>query len=276
MMKEIFKTILILSIFGSGITAFLLAVKPFTAKHFSAKWQYFIWLFAAACMIVPLWKVVPSAPAREIVAHLPTANEQAEPTGDTPMPAPQPTEQLPDAVLKTQKRFDLYTVSAYVWFAGAGIFVIAAIVNYIFFLRKINKNSVNIRTCAALEEVKSELKIRRKIRVHVTPDVNSPMLTGCVRPVIYLPDNLPPEISEKMIFRHELTHYHHMDLPVKWASLFVNALHWFNPFAYLLSSNISESCEIRCDMSVAECLDEDGKKAYIKTILDTAKRNGGK
>ena len=102
----------------------------------------------------------------------------------------------------------------------------------------------------------------------MTSDHCSPMLVGTFFPVIYIPQN---EISDKnlrMIFLHELTHYKRKDLFFKWLSLFVNALHWFNPFAYLLCYNLSEACEISCDMAVTEKMSDSEQKTYMKTILD--------
>ena len=71
-----------------------------------------------------------------------------------------------------------------------------------------------------------------------------------------------------MVFLHELTHYKRKDLMIKWLSVFVNAVHWFDPLAYMLRANISESCEISCDMEVTKNMDEAEQKLYMKTILE--------
>lgn len=63
-------------------------------------------------------------------------------------------------------------------------------------------------------------------------------------------------------------HYKHKDLIFKWFALIVNAIHWFNPFVYLVSANISEACEVSCDMSVIKDLDEQEQRLYMNTILD--------
>lgn len=55
-MTEIFKTVLYLSILGAAAVILLLVLKPITAKRFSARWQYFVWLFAAISMVVPFWR----------------------------------------------------------------------------------------------------------------------------------------------------------------------------------------------------------------------------
>ena len=72
----------------------------------------------------------------------------------------------------------------------------------------------------------------------------------------------------RMVFLHELTHYKRKDLLIKWLSLFVNAVHWFNPLAYLLCANVSEACEVSCDMEVTKNMSDEEQKVYMKTILD--------
>ena len=58
-MLEIFKTVLILSLFGFGITAILLCLKPITAKKFPAAWQYYVWIAVLLSMILPVYKLIP-------------------------------------------------------------------------------------------------------------------------------------------------------------------------------------------------------------------------
>lgn len=129
---------------------------------------------------------------------------------------------------------------------------------------------------SVFEETKNELKIKRKIRVRISNNLASPMLVGTFFPVIYIPENNIDVQELKMVFRHELTHYRRGDLFYKWVSLFVNTIHWFNPLAYLLSANISEACEVSCDMAVIKDMSEESRNFYMKTILDLAEKNGDK
>lgn len=65
-MYELFKTVLILSLFGFGITAVLLCLKPITAKKFPAKWQYYVWIAVLLSMIIPAYKLIPKKEAKKI------------------------------------------------------------------------------------------------------------------------------------------------------------------------------------------------------------------
>lgn len=69
-MFEIFKNVLLLSVFGGIITLVLLLLKPLTAKRFAAKWQYYIWFVATICMLIPVWKLLPQCEAQKTVLQI--------------------------------------------------------------------------------------------------------------------------------------------------------------------------------------------------------------
>lgn len=280
-MFDIFKTVLILSCFGSGIILLLLILKPVTVKHFPARWQYFIWLAATVCLILPIWKMIPGSEAQKIVPQITANNEtvkvetETNDTSDVEIPTII-NETVPmeyrEVNLTGGMHIRIYDLIAYIWLGGALIFIILAIANYLLFLRKKRRQSINLTENLTFEEIKKELGVKRKIKVRISNDSDSPMLIGTLFPVIYIPKNDMNEEMEKMVFRHELTHYKHGDLIFKWLTLFVNAMHWFNPFVYLLAANINQACEVSCDMKVISNMDEESKKLYMNAILNIADR----
>ena len=272
-MFELFKTVLILSLFGFGITALLLCLKPITAKKFPAKWQYYVWIAVLLSMIIPTYKLIPPKEAQKL--PLLPQNEIVQPE------AVQDLEEAPRTViieetpieyrevnLTPKLQIKLLDLLAYIWFFGACIYLIVVIASYVVYLIRKRKNAVAITDNAVLNEVKKELKIKRHIKIRMSPDIQSPMLVGVLFPTIYIPCREIPDESMRMIFLHELTHYKRKDLAFKWLSIFVNAVHWFNPLAYLLCANLSESCEVSCDMAVTRNMSEREQKIYMKTILE--------
>ena len=272
-MFELFKTVLILSLFGFGITAILLCLKPITAKKFPAKWQYYVWIAVLLSMIIPTYKLIPPKEAQKL--PLLPQNEIVQPE------AVQDLEEAPRTViieetpieyrevnLTPKLQIKLLDLLAYIWFFGACIYLIVVIGSYVVYLIRKRKNAVAIIDNAALNEVKKELKIKRHIKIRMSPDIQSPMLVGVLFPTIYIPCREIPDESMRMIFLHELTHYKRKDLAFKWLSIFVNAVHWFNPLAYLLCANVSEACEVSCDMAVTRNMSEREQKIYMKTILE--------
>ena len=272
MMFEIVKTVFLLSCIGAGITVLLLILKPWTVKKFSARWQYLAWLAVTVFMLIPVWKIVPARDAGMLAPDfIAGQTEQNTVFENQPAPSTIVTEEPPMGyreITIRSKGIRIYDLIAYVWTGGACLFLIFAFGSYYVFLFRKKRSSMDLVGNKVFEEVKQELRIKRKIRIRISKDTASPMLVGIFFPVIYIPGRPIDLAAERMIYRHELTHYKHKDLLYKWFSLIVNAIHWFNPFAYLVSANISEACEVTCDMSVIKNLSEQEQKVYMNTILD--------
>ena len=284
-MTDVFGTVIIMSCTGAAVTALLLMLKPVSVKYFSAEWQWRIWLVAVVCMLVPLWQLLPSKeverrePRR--VAAVQTeekssaaADKRPDRSGkderiDTPAPNTASPRKASRRFHITVTRALVYRLAAYVWLLGAVVFFALALGNYVVFLRRKKRHSTAADT-ELFETVKAELGIKRKIRLRTAADGDSPMLAGIVFPTVYIPADVTDRTDAEMIFRHELTHFRHGDLLYKQLTLLVNAIHWFNPFAYLLSANISRSCELYCDMEVTRGMSRTEKERYMETILTLA------
>lgn len=284
-MTDVFGMVIIMSCTGAAVTALLLMLKPVSVKYFSAEWQWRIWLVAVVCMLVPLWQLLPSKeverrePQRVAAVlteekssaaadKMPDRNGQDERI-DTPAPNTAPPRKASRRFHITVTRALVYRLAAYVWLLGALMFFAIAFGNYVVFLRRKKRHSTAADT-ELFETVKAELGIKRKIRLRTAADGDSPMLAGIVFPTVYIPADVTDRTDAEMIFRHELTHFRHGDLLYKQLTLLVNAIHWFNPFAYLLSANISRSCELYCDMEVTRGMSRAEKERYMETILTLA------
>ena len=274
-MAEIFKTVVVLSIFGFVLTALLLIIKPMTSKKLPASWQYYIWVLVMLSMLIPVYKIIPSKEIYKIpvVPSVATESPALPNLNET-----EKTAQTEDAVNENagaplrKSRVPLYTIAAFIRLSGFLFYLSIVTLSYISFTSKKRKNSVPLKDDAILSECSKTLKIRWKIKVKVSENLDSPMLVGVFFPVIYIPDGeITPE-KLKMIFLHELNHYKRKDLVFKWLSVLTNMIHWFNPLSYLLCSALSEACEISCDMAVTKNMTEDEQRLYMQTILDLAKR----
>ncbi len=271
-MSELFKTVLILSGFGCGLTALLLVSKPITAKKFPAKWQYWVWIAVMVSMLVPVYKFIPKHEAKKLIYSQNTDIILPEATNDK-VYVTIPNGEVQTVVPKNltpKQRVQIWDLTAYIWFAGMCVYIVTVGVSYGIYLAKKQKFSVEIEDSDLLSSVKSELGIKKKIRLRKCSDIDSPMLVGVIRPAVYIPTRELSDESIRMIFLHELTHYKRRDLCIKWLAVFVNAVHWFNPFAYLLCANVGEACEVSCDMAVTKSLSPEEQKTYMKTILDLA------
>ena len=274
-MYNIFKTVLILSLFGFGITALLLLLKPITAKKLPARWQYCVWIALLISMVLPAYKLIPKKEAQKlsIVPQNQTVQTETQPqeeinpdtvvTYDTPI-------EYREVNLSSKIQIRLFDLIAYIWGTGVLIFSLVVIISYFRFLCHKNKNAVKISDNKIFSEVKKELKIKRRIRLKASSDIGSPMLVGVLFPTVYIPCREIPDNNMRMVLLHELTHYKRKDLLVKWFAILVNAVHWFNPLCYLACAALSEACEVSCDMSVTKNMPEEEQKLYMQTILNLA------
>lgn len=275
---EIFETVLMLSIFGFAVISLLLAFKPITSKKLPARWQYCVWIAVLILMIVPVYKLIPQGQAQKIsaVSALPKAVEPKIPPtetventpGDTNTPA-----EHKEPYFTPNVPIRLSAVTSYIWFGGVCVFLIFVAASYTAYISKMKKNSAEISENEIFENAKRELGIKRKVKIRVSANTDSPLLVGVFFPTVYIPCRKIPEERLKMVFLHELTHYMRKDLLVKWISVFINAVHWFNPLVYLLCANLSEACEVSCDMAVTKNMTEEERTLYMKTILLLAEHN---
>ena len=272
-MYDIFKTVLILSLFGFVITALLLLLKPITARKLPARWQYCVWVAVLISMVFPAYKLIPKREAQKlsIVPQNQTVQaevqQQEENKPDTVITYDAPIEYR-EVNLSPKIQIRLFDLIAYIWCAGALIFLLVVIISYFRFLCRKNKSSVKISDNVIFSEVKKELKIKRHIRLKASSDTGSPMLVGVLFTTVYVPCREIPDDNMRMVLLHELTHYKRKDLLVKWFAVLVNAVHWFNPLCYLACAALSEACEVSCDMAVTKNMSEDEQKLYMQTILN--------
>ena len=123
---------------------------------------------------------------------------------------------------------------------------------------------------------KRKMGIRKKILFVSSEYCSSPMTCGQWSPVILFPcvEETKLDIEDyHFLIRHELIHILHQDLLVKYLGLLVIAVHWFNPFSYLLFHDISCISEMYCDEKVLEGEDEEMRRRYGELLLKLATEN---
>jgi beta-lactamase regulating signal transducer with metallopeptidase domain len=156
---------------------------------------------------------------------------------------------------------------AVVWLLGFLLIFGRNIARYLRFLRTIRENSV----IAACPEMGTD-----RITVRKTDMIDAPLMVGLFNPTLLLPISEPTREHLGYILLHELTHYRRRDLLYKWFTMFVNTVHWFNPFSYIVSNQIDRECEFSCDFSVAANMSGEEKNSYMRTILTLFSQAGRK
>ena len=96
-------------------------------------------------------------------------------------------------------------------------------------------------------------------------------LAGVIRPWIALPLSMRAE-DVPLALMHELCHQQARDN--LWALLrnLCCAVQWFNPLVWLGARACRTDCELACDDRVARHLDDEGRQAYARLLVNTASR----
>lgn len=126
-----------------------------------------------------------------------------------------------------------------------------------------------------LLEIQKELNIKRQIRFVCSEYCYSPVTSGIIFPVVWFPDYKGKDIDKKTfryMIKHELLHIKRNDILVKYLGLLVVAIHWFNPFSYLLYHELSSIGEMYCDNGVLEGQGEVERREYGELLLQAAIR----
>ncbi|MDE7250320.1 MAG: M56 family metallopeptidase [Lachnospiraceae bacterium] len=132
------------------------------------------------------------------------------------------------------------------------------------------KGMVNLDADRCLKDSRDK---KRRVRMGVSPNVDSPVTIGMVTPVILFPlDNEKYSASEKGIISHELHHIIKMDSLFRFLSFVIIAMEWYNPLAYyLFKENIAVS-EMLCDEAAVESMSKEEKLDYMRCIITAAEK----
>lgn len=116
-------------------------------------------------------------------------------------------------------------------------------------------------------QIQKGMKIHRKITVYSLNEEFTPFCYGVFSPKIIFPSEYGMAETE-LILRHELQHIKSSDFLFRLMSLLIIALHFFNPFAYLLSYEIRKASELACDEKVMKGSSEEQQTIYMNLLLN--------
>ena len=278
------RTIITMSITGSVIAIILFILKPLVRNRLPKSVQFYLWFVVLVALVVPISRfiVLPDSTSNvpaisKAVDWYVVSNEdiferirpyEAENSDDfigipesnmAEVEALIPDTWVPEAV-------DWFRLSHYI---GVIIYLAFIYCSYNAFTSKIKRRN----TTAAAEEnaVLAELCGNRRIPLLYRNSLAAtPMLIGVFHPAIILPDREYTNEQLRAVLLHELTHLRRKDVLVKWLTVLVSALHWFNPIVWLVRREIDRACELSCDEAVIRNLDTDGKQNYGETLLYVA------
>lgn len=132
----------------------------------------------------------------------------------------------------------------------------------------LSESSIQMRvfTQIKLETTKKGIQ---KMQLLALPLLKSPIIYGLWKPFILIPNTL--ELSEtewRYILLHEVNHYRHKDLYIKFLLHIICIIYWWNPFCRFLKNDTDTILEMRIDQTLADTPAH--KVEYLSCLLKTA------
>ena len=255
-------TFLSMSLGGALMALLFCALFPILRRSIRARELLWLCLLCLLRFVLPLPGLL-QPESRELI--LPAAPTQVQETLPVPtaQPAPIVTQETSETAVAARS-VSFRKALPCLWALGSCTVLGVEISGYLRFRKKL------LLTAKGCDEgeiaLLRSLSGRDKIGMVRSPVCPVPMLLGPLHPLIVLPGNMDGGELENVL-RHELCHRRLGHLYMKWFALFVCALHWFNPGAWLLRRQLEPLCELRCDEAVIEGMNPREKQSYGETLI---------
>lgn len=204
-MTNLFLLFLSGSISVGLVTVVLFALTPFLNKRYAAKWKYWIWLFLAVRLLLPISGAdVRTARQTQLGTKTQLTVQTAQDNNTTAVSADTPRMERMTVEIPAQMtmpitghtpnggmQITLLSVVVMLWAAGALGFLSVHLLSYMRYKRQFIKMGTIIedsRFWHQLQELKQELGIKRSVLPVASADAASPMMLGFFHAVIVLPD----------------------------------------------------------------------------------------
>lgn len=164
----------------------------------------------------------------------------------------------------------IFNVSGWIWLGGALILLLLLFVMYSLAAARL-RQAVPFGDDSIPANEKDRFKPDSGIRLYLSPEVQSPLVVGIIRPRIILPSGIDRQ-SLKYALLHEMAHVHRKDNFWKMISLLAVVLHWFNPLVWLSFYLADQDREMACDARALKGLARDERKQYAESLVNLAAR----
>lgn len=260
-----------LTILGSLLSIFLIALKNIFIKKYGGVWYYYIWILVLICYCFPYKIDIFQYFTHEIQYQQQSIEDAAilnntlfHSENNTIVELEQnDTSSIYHTIPLKQVIYNIYIIGFFACFAY-----------YIYYYIRFQialKNTTEITNKQYIHCIKavcSEMNIHKTVTLKKSILPISPISIGIWKPVIILPD-IDFNITDfTMILKHELTHYKRRDMLYRLFAIFIHIIHWFNPISYFTLLTIQEACEYSCDETVTKNMNTDNKIKYGNMLLN--------
>ncbi len=286
-MSDFMIPFLLCNVYISIIIGVLLAARHLLRNSLSSRMQYHLWfillgLLAIPFLPFPLTGVSQIFPLSAVFRFFPVTQAgnalglkmAPDPAGDM--------DWLNDFALSTGRQASAPgAVLLGIWLLGIFFMALLTIKSSLRF-RTIKKSSLPLQNREIQRLYRScqkELEIRKEIPLYSTAFLKSPVMTGVLKPCIYLPIHLISDYTEaeglrpiRYMLLHELQHFRHRDALVGCLMTLAGIVYWFNPLVWIAWREMMYDRETACDASVLKMLEPDFYQDYGHTLINFAEK----
>lgn len=145
---------------------------------------------------------------------------------------------------------DIFSVASVVWIIVSLAILLMLVVTYF----------------TTIHEIKDSTHL--KDNIYLSEKIASPAVYGIVKPKIILPATYKNRDIDLVIL-HEKTHIRSFDNLWRVIAFVIVAIHWFNPFCWLLLKGFLTDLELSCDERVLANLGAERAKDYASSLLES-------
>lgn len=165
-----------------------------------------------------------------------------------------------------------------IWLVGMILLTISRVILYQFTKKSLKRWALNVKDATTMdvyEWICERKQVKNPPRLMINENLETPVLTGLIKPYLYLPDNSYTGKELELIFTHELTHFQYKDLWYKLLLLAVDTIYWLNPLLYLMVKESEKDIEYICDSRVIRDCTHEQFIMYDRLLLKTAAAHRG-
>jgi beta-lactamase regulating signal transducer with metallopeptidase domain len=167
----------------------------------------------------------------------------------------------------------LYSIMTLLWLLGAAVMVAWLVICHLLVLQlRRSSRSLGGDSKETLQDLARAMKVTPP-QLLAGEAVQSPFLTGLLRPAILLPAKPEEEFDDtalRAILAHELTHLARRDCWWNIGSRILCAVGWMQPLLWAVTRRLEQSSEEVCDQAVLQM--ECSPKAYAQCLMTMAER----
>ena len=281
-----------LNVLAALLIVLVFGVSRFLSKKYSVWWRSWIWLAVSLILLVPVqipdyWNVIHiQIPQQVTEERVPAVREEVRVQGQEAVGETLPTENslaasestdLPENTSQFREQGiqmpSLYLMLAMVWLAAAALYGLYKLLGSYIVQRELKRWSMPVPDKSLemnYQKLCRKMKVSHPPKLWMNAKVTTPLLTGLLRPRIYLPSDRYTWKELELLLSHELSHYRHHDLWYKLILQLVCIVYWFNPLLHWMRREADQDLEFLCDERIMKDGAHEERMQYNYLLAQTA------